>query len=66
MSGIASHIYEILGTGDYFLRRRLLKKYLAIPQLLELQSLSESGGDAEGQRSPAGIAEVGRCKEGCH
>lgn len=38
--GIASHIHEILRTGDYSLRRRLLKKYPAtILQLLELQSL---------------------------
>ena len=37
--GIASHIHEILRTGDYSLRRRLLKKYPpTILQLLELQS----------------------------
>jgi DNA polymerase (family 10) len=38
--GIASHIHEILRTGDYSLKRRLLKKYPpTILQLLELQSL---------------------------
>lgn len=38
--GIASHIHEILRTGDYSLRHSLLKKYPAtILQLLELQSL---------------------------
>ena len=38
--GLASHIHEVLRTGDYSLRRRLLKKYPAtILQLLELQSL---------------------------
>jgi DNA polymerase (family 10) len=38
--GIASHIHEILRTGDYSLRRRLLKKYPpTILQFLELQSL---------------------------
>jgi DNA polymerase (family X) len=39
-AGIAGHIHEILRTGDYSLRRRLLKKYPpTILQLLELQSL---------------------------
>jgi DNA polymerase (family 10) len=38
--GIAKHIHEILKTGDYSLRKRLLKKYPAtILTLLELQSL---------------------------
>jgi len=38
--GIASHIHEILRTGDYSLRRRLLTKYPpSILQLLEVQSL---------------------------
>lgn len=38
--GIASHIHEILRTGDYSLRRQLLKKYPStILQFLELQSL---------------------------
>ncbi len=38
--GIASHIHEILRTGDYSLRRRLLEKYPpTILQLLGLQSL---------------------------
>src|SRR5579872_6655517 len=38
--GLASHIHEVLRTGDYSLRRRLLKKYPpTILQLLELQSL---------------------------
>ena len=38
--GIANHIHEILRTGDYSLRRRLLKKYPPnILQLLEVQSL---------------------------
>lgn len=38
--GLASHIHEILRTGDYSLRRRLLKKYPpTILQLLGLQSL---------------------------
>lgn len=38
--GIASHIHEILRTGDYSLRHRLLKKYPpSILQLLEVQSL---------------------------
>lgn len=38
--GIAKHIHEILRTGDYSLRRSLLKKYPpTILQLLELQSL---------------------------
>jgi DNA polymerase (family X) len=38
--GLAEHIREILRTGDYSLRRKLLKKYPAsILDLLELQSL---------------------------
>jgi DNA polymerase (family 10) len=38
--GLANHIHEVLRTGDYSLRRRLLKKYPpTILQLLELQSL---------------------------
>lgn len=38
--GMADHIAEILKTGDYSLRRKLLKKYPAtILDLLELQSL---------------------------
>jgi DNA polymerase (family X) len=38
--GMAEHIREILKTGDYTLRRKLLKKYPAtILTLLELQSL---------------------------
>ena len=38
--GIAEHIHEILKTGNYGLRKRLLKKYPAtILTLLELQSL---------------------------
>ena len=38
--GIAQHIHEILKTGDYSLRKRLLKKYPAtLLTLLELQSL---------------------------
>ncbi len=38
--GMADHIQEILKTGDYSLRSKLLKKYPAtILQLLELQSL---------------------------
>ena len=38
--GIAGHIHEILRTGDYSLRHRLLKKYPpSILQLLEVQSL---------------------------
>ncbi|HWG58499.1 MAG TPA: DNA polymerase/3'-5' exonuclease PolX [Candidatus Acidoferrales bacterium] len=37
---MAGHIREILGTGDYALRQKLLKKYPpAILELLELQSL---------------------------
>jgi DNA polymerase (family X) len=38
--GLADHIEEILKTGDYSLRQKLLKKYpQTILQLLELQSL---------------------------
>jgi DNA polymerase (family 10) len=38
--GIAEHVHEILKTGDYSLRKRLLKKYPAtLLTLLELQSL---------------------------
>ncbi|MGH9756361.1 MAG: DNA polymerase/3'-5' exonuclease PolX, partial [Candidatus Acidiferrales bacterium] len=38
--GMAEHIHEILETGDYSLRQKLLKKYPAtILNLLELQSL---------------------------
>src|ERR1700757_3067891 len=38
--GMADHIAEILKTGNYSLRQKLLKKYPAtILQLLELQSL---------------------------
>src|ERR1700739_1831985 len=38
--GMADHIGEILKTGDYALRKKLLKKYPAtILNLLELQSL---------------------------
>ena len=38
--GLADHIQEILKTGDYALRKKLLKKYPeTILQLLELQSL---------------------------
>src|ERR1700688_4524814 len=38
--GMADHIEEILRTGNYSLRQKLLKKYPAtILQLLELQSL---------------------------
>jgi DNA polymerase (family 10) len=38
--GLAEHIREILGTGDYSLRRKLLKKYPeTILDLLDLQSL---------------------------
>ncbi len=38
--GMAEHIHEILKTGDYSLRQKLLKKYPAtILNLLELQSL---------------------------
>ncbi|MGD0965321.1 MAG: DNA polymerase/3'-5' exonuclease PolX [Candidatus Acidiferrales bacterium] len=38
--GMAAHIREILKTGDYSLRQKLLKKYPAtILELLELQSL---------------------------
>src|SRR5580692_5547895 len=38
--GMADHIAEILKTGDYSLRKKLLKKYPAtILNLLELQSL---------------------------
>jgi DNA polymerase (family X) len=38
--GMAEHIREILKTGDYSLRQKLLKKYPAtILQLLELQSM---------------------------
>ncbi len=38
--GLADHIQEILQTGDYSLRKKLLKKYPeSILQLLELQSL---------------------------
>jgi len=38
--GMADHIQEILKTGDYALRRKLLKKYPeTILQILELQSL---------------------------
>src|SRR5580700_10189000 len=38
--GMADHIAEILKTGDYSLRQKLLKKYPAtILSLLELQSL---------------------------
>ena len=38
--GMAEHIHEILKTGDYSLRRKLLKKYPpTILDLLELQSL---------------------------
>jgi DNA polymerase (family X) len=38
--GMADHIEEVLKTGDYSLRQKLLKKYPAtILQLLELQSL---------------------------
>ena len=38
--GMAEHIHEVLKTGDYSLRQKLLKKYPAtILQLLELQSL---------------------------
>ncbi len=38
--GMAEHIYEILKTGDYSLRQKLLKKYPpTILDLLELQSL---------------------------
>ncbi len=38
--GMADHIQEILKTGDYSLRNKLLKKYPAtILHLLELQSL---------------------------
>ena len=38
--GMAEHIREILGTGDYSLRQKLLKKYpRTILELLELQSL---------------------------
>ncbi|HTR47992.1 MAG TPA: DNA polymerase/3'-5' exonuclease PolX [Verrucomicrobiae bacterium] len=39
-AGMAEHIHEILKTGDYALRKKLLKKYPAtILDLLELQSL---------------------------
>src|SRR5258706_6760651 len=38
--GLADHIQEIIQTGDYSLRKKLLKKYPeSILQLLELQSL---------------------------
>jgi DNA polymerase (family X) len=38
--GMAEHIHEILNTGDYSLRQKLLKKYPpSILHLLELQSL---------------------------
>jgi DNA polymerase (family 10) len=38
--GMAAHIHEILKTGDYSLRKKLLKKYPeSILDLLELQSL---------------------------
>ena len=38
--GMAAHIHEILKTGDYSLRQKLLKKYPpTILELLELQSL---------------------------
>ncbi len=38
--GMAEHIHEILKTGDYSLRKKLLKKYPAsLLDLLELQSL---------------------------
>ena len=38
--GMAEHIREVLKTGDYSLRKKLLKKYPAtILELLELQSL---------------------------
>jgi DNA polymerase (family 10) len=38
--GMAEHIHEILATGDYSLRQKLLKKYPpTILQLLEVQSL---------------------------
>jgi DNA polymerase (family X) len=38
--GLAAHIHEILTTGDYSLRRKLLKKYPeTILRLLDLQSL---------------------------
>src|SRR5580698_1911313 len=38
--GMAEHIREVLATGDYSLRQKLLKKYPAtILDLLELQSL---------------------------
>src|ERR1035437_2125367 len=38
--GLADHIQEILQTGDYSLRKKLLKKYpKSILHLLELQSL---------------------------
>ena len=38
--GMAEHIHEILKTGDYSLRQKLLKKYpTTLLDLLELQSL---------------------------
>ena len=38
--GMAEHIHEILDTGDYALRKKLLKKYpTSLLDLLELQSL---------------------------
>ena len=38
--GMAEHIHEILKTGDYSLRKKLLKKYPpTILDLLDLQSL---------------------------
>jgi len=38
--GMAEHIREVLATGDYALRKKLLKKYPpTILDLLELQSL---------------------------
>src|SRR5271167_1688506 len=39
-SGLAEHIQEILKTGDYSLRKKLLKKYpVTILDLLDIQSL---------------------------
>jgi DNA polymerase (family 10) len=40
-AGLAEHIREILATGDYTLRAKLLKKYP--PQILELLSLQSLG-----------------------
>ena len=57
---LAEHIQEILKTGDYSLRRKLLKKYPAtILDVLNLQSLGpKKGGRCSGASSGAGSVDA--------